>query len=250
MKEIFLSVVIPCYDEMANLQKGVLDKVLHFLSKKGYSYEVIVSDDGSQDGSLAFVEKFTQENENICLLKNQHLGKVGAVTNGMLAAKGKYVLFTDMDQATPIEEVDKLLPYFEKGYDVVIGSRKEARKGSPWTRQIVSWGMRVLRRIVVGLPGIIDTQCGFKAFSANASKKLFTKMSELHNGFTTISGSAVTAGFDVELLFLALKYKYKIKEVGVEWLYVESRRVNPIQDSIDAIVYLLKIRYNHIVGKY
>ena len=247
---MFLSVVIPCYDEMANLQKGVLDKVLHFLSKKEYGYEVIVSDDGSRDGSLAFVEKFTKENENIRLIKNQHLGKVGAVTNGMLVAKGKYVLFTDMDQATPIEEVDKLLPYFEKGYGVVIGSRNEARKGSPWTRQIVSWGMRVTRRLIVGLPGIVDTQCGFKAFTADASQKLFTKMSELHNGFSAISGSAVTAGFDVELLFLALKYKYKIKEVPVEWLYVESRRVNPIQDSIDAIIYLLKIRYNHISGKY
>src|SRR5579872_7226254 len=119
MSEIFLSVVIPCFDEMGNMQKGVLDKVKSFLDKKKYSYEVIVVDDGSKDGSEQFVEKFTKENKNFSLITNPHLGKAGAVTTGILEAKGKYILFTDMDQATPIEEVDKLLPYFEKGYDIV-----------------------------------------------------------------------------------------------------------------------------------
>src|SRR5882762_11104325 len=107
MKEVYLSVVIPCYDEMANLQKGVLEKVQHFLEKKKISYEVIIADDGSKDGSVAFIEKFISENPHFLLIKNPHYGKAGAVTTGMLAAKGKYRLFTDMDQATPIEEVDK-----------------------------------------------------------------------------------------------------------------------------------------------
>src|SRR5690348_16084892 len=100
---------------MANLQKGVLDKVKSFLDKKKYSYEVLIVDDGSKDGSEEFVEKFVHSNKTFSLIKNPHLGKAGAVTTGMLTAKGSYVLFTDMDQATPIEEVDKLMPYFGKG---------------------------------------------------------------------------------------------------------------------------------------
>src|SRR3989338_1742312 len=112
MSRIFLSVVIPSYDEMANLQKGVLDKVEHFLSKKQYSYEVIVVDDGSTDGSVDFVRRFSSNNPNFKLIENSHLGKAGAVTRGVLSAKGDYVLFSNMDQATPIEEIDKLLPYF------------------------------------------------------------------------------------------------------------------------------------------
>src|SRR3989344_647367 len=112
MSEAYLSVVIPSFDEMANLQKGILDKVEHFLGRKKYKYEVIISDDGSTDGSAEFVEKFVKESHNFRLLKNSHLGKAGAVTKGMLEARGKFRLFMDMDQATPIEEIDKLLPYF------------------------------------------------------------------------------------------------------------------------------------------
>src|SRR5690348_3471605 len=125
---------------MANLQKGVLDKVKSFLDKEKYSYEVIIVDDGSKDGSEEFVEKFVKNNSAFSFIKNPHLGKAGAVTTGMLAAKGKYVLFTDMDQATPIEELDKLMPFFNKGYDVVIGSRT-GRKGAPWTRKLMAKGM-------------------------------------------------------------------------------------------------------------
>lgn len=249
MSEVFLSVVIPSYDEMANLQKGVLDKVKSFLDKKKYSYEVIVVDDGSKDGSVEFVEKFVKDNKTFSLLKNSHLGKAGAVTAGILKAHGKYVLFTDMDQATPIEELDKLLPYFEKGYDVVIGSR-HGRKGAPWTRKLMAQGMMVLRTALVGLKGISDTQCGFKIFTKDAGKKIFQKMYDLHHGFASVSGSSVAAGFDVEVLFLAQAMGYKIKEVPVTWLYVETRRVSPVKDSLDAVSYLLKIRLNQWEGKY
>lgn len=249
MSELYLSVVIPSYDEMANLQKGVLDKVKSFFDKKKFTYEVIVVDDGSTDGSEEFVTKFAKDNKTFTLVKNPHLGKAGAVTTGMLQAKGKYVLFTDMDQATPIEEIDKLLPYFNKGFTVVIGSRS-GRKGAPWTRKLMAQGMVVLRTLLVGLKGITDTQCGFKMFSNEAGKKIFQKMYDLHHGFTKVSGSSVAAGFDVELLSLADMMGYKIKEVPVEWLYVETRRVSPIRDSLDAVKYLLKIRLNKFEGKY
>ncbi|MBI4096387.1 MAG: glycosyltransferase [Candidatus Levybacteria bacterium] len=250
MNKIFLSVVIPSYDEMANLQKGVLDKVEHFLSKKNYSYEVIIVDDGSTDGSVEFVKRFSLNNPSFKLIENSHLGKAGAVTKGVLSAKGEYVLFSDMDQATPIEEVDKLLPFFNNGYDIVVGSRKSQRKGAPWTRILMAKGMISLRTFLVGLNGISDTQCGFKIFKKQVAQKLFSRINKLHNNFKTVSGSSVSAGFDVELLYLAQKIGYKIKEVPVSWLYVETRRVNPIKDSIEGFMDLLRIKAKALKGEY
>lgn len=250
MKKISLSVVIPCFDEMTNLQKGVLNKVVHFMQKRRDTFEILIVDDGSRDGSLEYIEKFTAENPHVILLKNQHLGKAGAVTKGMLHAQGKYILFTDMDQATPIEELDVLLPYIDKGYDVVIGSRANKRKGAPWTRKFVSLTAVILRKLLIGLPEIADTQCGFKLFTQPVAKKLFTKLSNIHQGFGTISGSNVSAGFDMELLYIAKKMGYKIKEVPISWLHVETRRVSPIKSSIAGVVDLLIIKKNELKGIY
>lgn len=250
MSKIFLSVIIPSYNEMANLQKGVLDKVEHFLERQKYSYEVVVVDDGSNDGSQEFVEEFIKENKNFKLIKNPHTGKAGAVTTGMLNATGEYRLFTDMDQATPIEELDKLLPYLNKEFDIVIGSRNSQRKGAPFTREVMAKGMILLRTLIVGVKDIKDTQCGFKVFNEKSAEELFSKLQTFHHGFKKISGSAVKAGFDVELLFLAEKLKLRIKEVPVNWLYVESRRVSPVMDSVSAFEDLIRIRLNDIAGKY
>ena len=236
---------------MANLQKGVLDKVVGFLDKKKFSYEVLISDDGSKDGSLAFVERFIRANPNVSLLKNTHMGKAGAVTAGMRKARGKFVLFTDMDQATPIEEIDKLLPFLvEKKADIAIGSRTYKHMGYPFSRLALHEGMILVRKMIVGMGNIHDTQCGFKMFSHEACHTLFTKMYELHHGFSHINGSAVTAGFDVELLLLAQLAGYTVKEVPVRWSYVETRRVNPVKDSVDAVLYLFNIRMNKGNGKY
>jgi dolichyl-phosphate beta-glucosyltransferase len=250
MARLFLSVVIPCFDEMANLQKGVLDKVVHFLGKEKFSYEIIIVDDGSKDGSDRFIQKAAKEYPQIKLIKNNHLGKAGAVTAGMLQAQGEYVLFTDMDQATPIEEIDKLLPYFQEAFDVVIGSRSNARKGAPLIRLFISRANIILRKLIVGVPSITDTQCGFKMFRHEAAQQIFSKVYDMHHGFQKISGSSVTSGFDVELLLIAAKMKYKIKEVPVTWLYVETRRVNPVKDSIEGVKELLLIRMNDMKGKY
>lgn len=245
-----MSVVVPSYNERANLQKGVLDKVEHYLSKQKYTWEVIIVDDGSTDGSVEFAEEFTKDNSKFKLIKNNHTGKAGAVTKGVLSSNAEFVLFTDMDQATPIEEVEKILPYFEKGYDVVIGSRDSRRHGAPWTRLVMARGMMAFRTILVGISGISDTQCGFKGFRNEVAKKLFEKISKINNGFAEIYSSKVSAGFDVELLYLAQKMGYKIKEVPVNWLYVETRRVNPLRDSIDGLFDLFKIKLNSIKGIY
>ncbi len=250
MEKTYLSVIIPCYDEMANLRKGVLDKVHYFLDKQKYPYEVIIVDDGSKDGSIGFIRDFTAENARFKLIENQHMGKAGAVTAGILQAKGEYLLFTDMDQATPIEEVKNLLPYFKEGFDIVIGSRGSHREGAPFSRRIVSWGSMFLRTMIIGLGDIKDTQCGFKMFKRDVAQRLFTRVNEMHHGFKKISGSSVTAAFDMELLFLAKKMGYTIKEVPVNWLYVESRRVSPIKDSIQGVIDLLKMKQNDLRGKY
>jgi len=250
VSKLFLSVVIPCFDEMVNLQKGVLYKVRDYLEEQKYDYEVIVADDGSTDGSVEFIKEFIKKNPSFRVMENTHLGKAGAVTKGVLEAAGEIILFTDMDQATPIEELGKLLPSFKEGYDVVIGSRSSRRKNSPWTRIVMARSMIILRSLIVGLKGISDTQCGFKAFKNGAAKKIFIKINNMHNGFRQITGSAVTAGFDVELLFIALKMGYNIKEVPVNWLYVESRRVSPVKDSIEGLIELVRIRMNINKGMY
>lgn len=234
---------------MANLRKGVLEKVKAYLDKQSYQYEVIIVDDGSRDGSRDFIKKFTHENKHFKLIENAHTGKAGAVTEGMLSAVGEYCLFTDMDQATPIEEIEKLLPYTRK-FEVVIGSRNSRRKGAPWTRVLMAKGMITLRGLLIGLKEIKDTQCGFKLFSNQSAKDLFSKIKKLHNGFSRIEGSNVAAGFDVELLFLAKYYKYHLKEVPVDWLFVETRRVNPINDSIEGLKSLIQIKRNAQKGKY
>ncbi|RJQ25316.1 glycosyltransferase family 2 protein [Candidatus Parcubacteria bacterium] len=252
MNKFLLSVVIPSYNEMANLRKGTLEKLKNYLDKQKdkCSYEVIIVDDGSNDGSREFVEKFVKENNGFKLVKNSHTGKAGAVTAGVLSSKGDYVLFTDMDQATPIEELDKFFPAIEEGYDIVIGSRSSRRKGSPLTRIIMSKGIIVLRTILVGLPKVKDTQCGFKMFSKSAAKKIFSKVKDIHQGYSQIKGSSVTAGFDIELLYLGEKFGYKTREIPVDWLYVETRRVSPIKDSIEGVLDLVKIKLNIINGTY
>src|SRR5258708_151991 len=149
----------------------------------------------------------------------------------MLQAKGQYRLFTDMDQATPIEEIDKLLPFLEsKAYDIAIGSRNSERKGAPYVRLFISKSSIVLRKYMIGLREISDTQCGFKLFTSAAAVDIFEKYKRFKHGFVKIRGTAITYGSDIELLYIAKKHGYKIKEVPIEWLHVETRRVNPVRD--------------------
>lgn len=251
MGTIYLSVIIPCYDEMANLQKGVLDKIAHFLESKKISYEVIIVDDGSKDGSVEFIEQFIQDNHHFILIKNPHFGKSGAVTTGMLQAKGSYRLFTDMDQATPIEEVNKLLPFLESGeYDIAIGSRSTARKGAPFIRLFISQSAIILRSYMIGMRELSDTQCGFKLFTGKATDDVFTQYKNIKHGFTKIKGTAITFGADIELLYIAKNHGYKIKEVPINWLHVETRRVNPLRDSITGVLDLVTIKKNIFAGIY
>ena len=249
MKNIYLSIVIPAYNEEKNIRLGALDKVVRYLETQEYEWEVIIVDDGSSDETVKLIEEFIHQNSRFHMIKNPHQGKAATVMTGMFKAVGSIVLFTDLDQATPLRESEKLLPWFEKGCDVVIGSRQGKREGSPFLRKFISWGFTVLRTIILGLKGISDTQCGFKAFKREVAVNIFKKLS-LYGEQKTVSGAMVTAGFDIEVLFLAKKLGYGIKEVPVEWHYVETRRVNPVTDTIQGFSDILRIRMNAWKGVY
>lgn len=242
-----LSVVIPSYNEAANLEKGVLNEVGVYLEKLDIDYEVIVVDDGSSDQSVELIKKFIKQKRNFSLIQNSHGGKANTVMTGMLAAIGEIVLFTDMDQATPINQVEKFIPKFGMGFDIAIGSR-QGRAGAPILRKLAAWSFSVLRGIILGLP-FKDTQCGFKVFSKQAINKIVPKIKN-EWGVVHFKGGAVNAGFDVELLYLAKKYGFKIAEVPVVWNYVDTERVQVFKDALAAIYDMLRIRWNDLVGKY
>lgn len=250
-----LSVVIPAYNEERNLQKGVLDEVEKYLEQKKLDYEVVIVDDGSQDQTKEIVRKVILKNEQapsnrskkFRLIENKHGGKAMAVMTGMLQSRGEIVLFTDMDQATPINQLEKFVPKFEQGYDIVIASR-HGRKGAPFVRKLAAWVFGVLRGFILSLP-FSDTQCGFKAFNKKSIEKIIPKIKN-EWGVVHFKGGAVNAGFDVELLYLAKKYGFRIAEVEVEWNYVDTERVQVIKDALAAIYDMLRIRWNDIRGKY
>lgn len=242
-----VSIIIPAYNEEKNLQDGPLEAIDSYLKKQNYPYEVLVVDDGSKDETVQVAEKHIKDLKNFKLIKNSHGGKALTVMYGLLHSSGEIALFTDMDQATPIKEIEKLLPKFDEGYEVVIGSRS-GRKGAPLIRKLMAAGFAFLRTVVLGLP-LKDTQCGFKAFSREAVESVFPILEENWKKMKA-KGAAVQAGFDVETLFLARKKGFKVAEVEVEWHHVGSERVQAVKDSLDALKDIFRIRLNSLTGKY
>jgi len=246
---VFLSVIIPSYNEQKNLRRGVLDEVLSYLKKQSFSWEIILSDDGSTDGSLKDLAEFAEKNKNISLLKNVHAGKGPTVQTGMLAATGDWRLFTDFDQSTPISEVEKLFKY-SKNYSVIIGSREikgAKRSKEPWYRHLMGKGFNFLVQILA-IPGIYDTQCGFKLFKGDLAQQIFSHL-EVY-GRKKERHDAFTGAFDVEALFLAKKLKQEIKEVPIFWKHHETNRVSPIKDSLRMLFDIIKIRLADLMDKY
>ena len=247
MEKIYLSVVIPAYNEEKNIKSGVLEEIYKYLLPQKYSWEVLLVNDGSTDNTLKLLRDYSLNDKRFKVLNEPHRGKAGTVISGMLVARGEVILFTDMDQATPIDEVEKFFPKFKGGYDVVIGSR-HGRKGAPVLRKLAAWGFATLRNVFLGIP-FVDTQCGFKAFTKKARQEIFTKMLKEWNKMRA-KGAAVNAGFDVEALFLAKKMGFEVAEVDVDWHYVGTERVQLVKDSLDAIKDMIRIRWNDLNGKY
>ncbi len=247
METIKLSVIIPGYNEAKNLNKGVLDEVYDFLKNVNFSWEVLIVDDGSSDGSVSIIKEQIKNKAGFKLIENPHGGKAITVITGLLAARGEVALFTDLDQATPITEINKFIPKFEEGFDIVIGSRA-GRRGAPLMRKLSAYGFALARSILLGLP-FKDTQCGFKAFNKTSVEAIFPKIKS-EWGVLHTKGGAVNAGFDVEILYFAKKKGFKIAEVPVEWNYVGTERVQIVKDSAAAIYDMIRIRVNDLKGKY
>lgn len=244
-----LSVIIPAYDEEPNFLKGSLDEVPKYLDNQNYSYEVLIVDDGSDDNTAKLAEEFAKKNKNFKVIKNPHQGKAETVKTGVEVAAGELILFTDFDQATPISEVEKLLPHFPE-YDIVIGSRQlpgAKRAKEPIYRHIMGLGFNLVVQ-TIAVRGIWDTQAGFKCFRGEVAKDLFSKLKVYGKG-KKVKGALVTA-FDVELLFIAKKRGYKIKEIPIEWHHVATSRVSPIKDSIRMFRDVVKVRLNDLKGVY
>ncbi len=247
----FLSIIIPNYNEKANIERGVLHEIDSFLKQAKFSYEVIISDDEATDGSCEMIAEFIKNKPNFSLIKNKHGGKALAIYAGVKKARGKIVLFTDMDQSTPLKEVNKLLPFYDQGYDVVFGSRGHSRVNAPWYRQIMSAVFLATRRLII-LPQVKDTQCGFKSMRTKLAQKLFPQLEVIKNFSSHTSGWIVSA-YDVELLFLAQKQGYKLKEVKVDWKDEDtstSKGKQFINESIDMFKQILRVRQRDIKGDY
>ena len=245
-----ISLIIPCYNEEVNIQKGVLDRIGNYTRNDERFSEVIVVDDGSTDLSVRIIEdQYIKSFPKFKLIQNSHLGKAFAVIRGIKEAKNEFVMFSDIDLATPIEEAEKLISGAEEGYDIVIGSRSDARKGAPIARKIMALGMIIIKYYIIGLKGIHDSQCGFKLFNRIAARKIIDNL-KVFKDKSNVSGSSVSAGFDIEFLFIATKLGYSIKEIPVTWMHVETKNVTFIKSSLESLRDIISIKWYELRGDY
>ncbi len=254
-QHIRLSVIIPCYNEENNLAQGSLDEVYAYLARQSFSWQVIIVNDDSTDNSRMMVEEFMHGREGMELLDIPHGGKPAAVWTGIQHASGDIVLLTDMDQSTPLEEFDKLSPWYDRGFDVVIGSRGHEREGFSRLRKSGSTIFRFLRRLVL-LPGIQDTQCGFKSCRRQAALHIFPHL-QIFQHIGTPSGWKVSA-YDVELLYLFEKAGYAIQEVPVRWWNRDRSNTKTqtrefswyVHESAEMAQEVLRVKWNEWKGTY
>ena len=242
-QKIFLSIIIPAYNESKRITNTLLEVDL-YLSKEDYDYEIIVVNDGSRDNTVQGVNKLTESVKNLRIIDNRdNHGKGWVVRQGMLESLGRIRLFMDADNATTINHFDKVIPLLEQGYEVVIGSRdskdvtgaRQTMAQSFLKRQLGNLGNLLIQMLAV--PGIWDTQCGFKAFRDNAAKDIFSR-------------SLIDRwGFDIEALALARKLGYKIGVIPINWVNDPNSRVS-WKGYLNTFRELFKIKWNLIIEKY
>ena len=230
-----LSVVIPAYNEETRIER-TLQRIVEYLNARGETYEILVVSDGSTDATETIVQRFAQAYPQVQLLVYQpNRGKGHAVRYGILRARGEHVLFSDADLATPIEELEKLEPYLDRGYPVAIGSRplRESQLviRQPFYREMAG---RVFNKVVqlLAVRGIHDTQCGFKLFTREAAHEIFSRCRL--NGFS----------FDFEALFYAQRLGYPIAEVPIRWMHQEGSKVRLLRDGLRMLRDLVWLRLN------
>ena len=236
---IYLSIIVPAYNEEARLP-STLEQICAYLSTQSYTYEVIVVENNSQDRTLEIAKEFAKRYPFILAIHENSRGKGLAIQRGMLLAKGKYRFMCDADLSMPIEELPRFLSPDMSTADIVIGSREAAgaqRFDEPTSRHL---GGRLINYVIqlLALPGLQDTQCGFKLFTAEVAEDLFSVQ--------TLMGWS----FDIELLFVARRRGYNIKEIGIPWKYYAFSHVSPIRDAVRMVLDILKIHGNSLMGVY
>ena len=240
-QRVYLSIVIPAYNEEERIAAS-LERVADYIGDRGYSSEVILVDDGSTDRTLEVGTSTLRGKVPFRILHNvENEGKGSAIRKGMLAAGGEYVLFMDADMSTPIEQLDQLLPHFLEGYDIVIGSRKipgaRIDLPQPKYREIMGKTFSYLSRILA-VRSIHDFTCGFKCFRKWCISEIFTH--QRLNGW----------GYDTEILFIAARKGFSIKEVPVIWSDSVDSKVRLWRDVLRSAFDLIKIRFNSLLGYY
>lgn len=241
MEPLSYSIVIPAYNEGERIVAS-LEKIAAFLAEQRITAEVLVVNDGSRDNTADVVREFALRYPYFRLIENPgNRGKGYSVRNGMLQATGDIVLFSDADLSAPISEAPKLFAAIASGADVAFGSRwlvaAMQTERQSLARQVAGRAYNILMRLLLGLK-YKDTQCGFKAFNRRALDTIFPRQ------------HVERWGFDVELLFLAKKFKMKIVEVPVEWAHDDRSKINPLVDGIKMFGEMVSIRWNSLTGKY
>lgn len=235
---MYLSIIIPALNEGHRLPK-TLDSIIGFLNRQAYDSEIVIIDNASTDETFQVATSFSDKYANLKVIREPQKGKGYAVRTGMLAASGEYRFMCDSDLSMPIEELPKFLPPLCTA-DIAIGSREAkgaVRINEPWQRHLIGRVFNILIKLLV-LPGISDTQCGFKCFTRKVADNIFTKQ--------RIGGWA----FDVELLFLAKRIGYSMREIPIRWYYMNESKVKPIRDSFRMLRELSLIRLNASNGLY
>jgi len=236
-----LSIVIPAYNESARIER-TLQRVMACVDRQGWDAEVLVVDDGSVDRTVEIVRRWMERERRLYLVQNDgNRGKGYSVRNGLLQASGEVVMFTDADLSAPMEEAERLMAAIAEGADVAIGSRwmDRARQTlhQPMYRRFFGRCFNGVTRTVMGLP-FKDTQCGFKAFKRTAAQVIF-RLQRIERW-----------GFDPEILFIARKLGYDIREVAVTWGHDERSRMSYLRDGMKMLEEIAAIRVNSIAGRY
>lgn len=235
----FLSIIIPAYNEEQRLP-ATLMKVDQFLRTQPYEGEVLIVENGSTDRTLEISREYANSHPSFRVISEVDRGKGLAVRRGMLEANGSFLFMCDADLSMPVEEIQRFIPPQLDDFDIAIGSREAAgakRYDEPGYRHFGGRAVNAMIRLLI-LPGLHDTQCGFKCFQAKVAKNLFSQQ--------TMTGWS----FDIEILFLARRMDYKIVEIGIPWYYNPESKVNSVRDAIRMGVDILKIWSNHLKGKY
>jgi dolichyl-phosphate beta-glucosyltransferase len=233
----YLSIIVPAYNEAKSINR-TLDAIQRHLDQRSYHYEIIVSADGD-DGTRELVAERTANDPRVSVIGSAERGGKGrGIRNGVALARGQIVGFVDADYKTPIEELEKLLPWLDRGYDVVIGSRaladSQIEVPQPLYRQLGSRAFGIAMHLTIGLWSIHDTQCGFKFFRGDVARDLF--------GRQQIDGYM----FDVEILHLAERSSYQIKEVGVRWHDDGDSRLDLVAGNWRNMLDILSIRFGPV----